>query len=252
MLKNYTNNNEKQLTNSTYSSIAFANPDSGIMPTRLSISYFNKLMKIGIALRNNVGGNAKFATYDTENQVVVYVSNTKAYILYMLINKFRNDDSVKNVCIELKNGLLKISDGSEYGVKNTCISISYADDSGSVNEIVYECKTDFYTGAYNYFDGKFSTQSFPNAELETFQMTLYEYYKASSYAIAATVMEASMYKRNSTYELLKSIADKVGANSKQQYNSKTFLSNSDSSNASDSVNQNAEYTLTSFENIITG
>ena len=130
-LRNY-NNNERNITNSTFSSIVFSNAESSIMQSKFSIGYFNKLMKISIALRNNAGSKDAYATYDNDNQINVYVSYTKAYMLARMIEKFQQDPNIHNVCIELKNGLLKVSDGSEYnGAGVPCISISYADESGN-------------------------------------------------------------------------------------------------------------------------
>lgn len=252
-LKNYTNNNQqKDITNSTYSSISFSNPGSKIMQSKFSISYFNRLMKISIALRNNAGSNDEYATYDTDNQISVYVSHMKAEMLRRMIEKFKADKSIHNVCIELKNGLLKVSDGAEFGTKNICISISYADATGKVDEVVYECKSDFHTAAYNYKDNSFSTEVFNDIELDTFTMTLEQYYLASSYAIAATVMEASMYKRNSIYELIKSIGDKVGASTSQksQFNNKTFLASNNNSSTGGGMNGiPTGYESSTFEDI---
>lgn len=253
-LKNY-NNNERQITNTTYSSISFSNPESKIMQSKISISYFNKLMKISIALRNNAGSNDAYATYDTDNQVSVYVSFVKAEMLKRMIDKFINDESIHNVCIELKNGLLKICDGSEYGINNTCISISYADESGNVNEVIYECKSNYHTAAFNYSDGQFSTEVFKDIELESFSMALEQYFYASSYAVAATVMEASMYKRQAIYDIIKSIADKTGASSdNKQFNNKTFLSSSNNQSRNNNKNGGMngippEYESTSFDSI---
>lgn len=255
-LKTY-NNNDKNITNSTYSSITFSNGDSRIMQSRFSISYFNKLMKVSIALRNNAGSKDTYATFDTDNQVSVYVSNTKAAMLSAMVKKMLSDSSIHNVCVELKNGLLKVSDGSEYGSQNYCISISYADESGNVNEVIYETKSDAYSAAYNYRDGQYSSECFKDMELNSIIMTLDEYYKASSYALAATVMEASMYKRNSQYEQIRAIAEKVGAqsSSKQQFNNKTFLSGSSDNSGytgSSSGGMNGipkEYEASSFDSI---
>ena len=47
-------------------------------------------MKISIALRNNAGSNDAYATYDTDNQVSVYVSFVKAEMLKRMIDKFIN------------------------------------------------------------------------------------------------------------------------------------------------------------------
>ena len=251
-LKNYTNNNDRNITNSTYSSIAFSNPGSKIMQTRFSISYFNKLMKISIALRNNAGTNDEYATYDIDNQVSVYVSFTKAEMLRRMIKKFKSDPSIHNVCIELKNGLLKVSDGAEFGSNNICISISYADETGNVNEVIYECKSDFHTAAYNYSDNLFSTETFNDIEIDSVCMALEQYYYASSYAIAATVMEASMYKRSSIYDLIRSIGEKVGVSSgsKSSFNTKTFLSGNNANKSNGGLNGiPAGYESTTFESI---
>jgi len=254
------NNNDRGPVNTTYSNITFSNPESSINQSRLSISYFNKVMKVSIALRNNAGSNDGFATYDTENAISVYVSNTKAYILYKMIETLKNDPDVHNVGIDLKNGLLKISDGSEYGTKNYCIAIMYSDDVGNVSEIVYETKMDVHKGIYNYDQGQFSSQTFPELELETFGMVMYEYYKASSYAIAATVMEANMYKREYHMDLVKQIAEKVGVTVRKggnngYSNNSSFLDRNAnkggySNNGSKGVmSDNAGYEMTTFDSI---
>jgi hypothetical protein len=258
------NNNDRQPTNTTYSGISFSNPGSEISQTKFSISYFNKVMKITIANRNNNGSNDNYATYDNDNAVVVYISNIKARILSDLITLMNARSDIHNVCVELKNGLMEVSDGSDYGSKSPCISISYAQEDGSVNKIVYQTKAGFHTGAYNYYDGKYESKTFDNIELDTFQMCLEEYYKASSYAIAASVMEAGMYKRNYEVELIKSIAEKVGAsnggsNNANKFNNKTFLSgNSESQPASNSNVTTPssmiprEYETSTFDDIVSG
>lgn len=227
------NNNDKTPTCTTYSSISFSNPESKLGQTKISVSYFNKVMKVSIAARNNSGSNNDYATYDNDNAVSVYVSNIKARILYLLIQKLINEPDTHNVCIELKNGLIKVSDGSEYGSSNYCISISYASEDGSVHEIVYETKAGFHEGAINYSDGSYTNISFDDMELSTFAMTLDEYYKASSYAIAASVWEANMYRHEYEINLIKSIAEKCGVQSNNnsnpaKFNNRTFLSNNTS------------------------
>jgi hypothetical protein len=136
-----------------------------------------------------------------------------------------------------------------------CISISSADANGNVTETIYQCKDNFYTGAYNYNNGKYSSESFDLFELDTFEMVLEEYYRASSYAIAATVMEANMYKREGQYNLIRAIADKVGASTQGGgnsggYNSKTFLAgNGNSGNGGGMNGVAAEYEASSFDDI---
>lgn len=253
-LKNY-NNNDKGPMVSTYSNITFSNPESKIMASKFSISYLNKVMKITIALRNNTGSNDDYATYDSDNPAIIYLSNVKAELLRQMIIKMRSDPSIHNVCAESKYGLLKISDGIEYGVQNPCISISFADEAGNVTEVVYETKS--HISAYNYSNGEFSTETFNNIELDTIIMAFEEYYKASSYAIAASIAESSMYRREAQNNLIKAIAEKVGAHTSpsKQYNNKTFLStnnNKTSSTSSGLTGVPAGYEVASFDSIANG
>ena len=228
------NNNDRTPVNTTYSGVSFSNPESNIGQTKISISYFNKVMKISIALKNNGGSNNDFATYDNDNAVTVFISNIKAKILSDMIAFMKKNDDVHNVCVEIKNGLIKVSDGTEFGSPTPCISILYASEDGSTHEVVYQTKADFHIGAYNYNNDSFESKTFNDIELDTFQMALDEYYKASSYAVAASVMEAGMYKRDAEYNIIKSIAEKVGVqisngSNPAKFNNKTFLSNSGNS-----------------------
>lgn len=251
------NNNDKTPVCTTYTGISFSNPESSVGQTKISISYFNKVMKISIAARNNAGSNNDFATYDNDNAVSVYVSNIKARILYLLIQKLKNEPDTHNVCMELKNGLIKVSDGSEYGVNSYCISISYASEDGSVHEIIYQTKNGFHTGAVNYTNGTYQEVPFDDIELETFEMVLDEYYKASSYAIAASVWEANMYRHEYEISLIKSIAEKCGVqigsgnSNPAKFNNKTFLSNSGNSQQNNNSGSMIpkEYESSTFDDI---
>ena len=254
------NNNEKTPTCTTYSGISFSNPESNLGQTKISISYFNRVMKIAIAARNNGGSNNDYATYDNDNAVSVYISNIKARILYLLIQKLINDPDTHNVCVELKNGLIKVSDGSEYGVSDYCISICYASEDGSVHEIVYQTKAGFHNGAVNYTNGSYQTVSFDDIELNAFAMALDEYYKASSYAIAASVRESNMYRHEYENNLIKSIAEKCGVqissgnnSNPAKFNNKTFLANNSQQQPQPLVNQGSmipkEYETSTFDDI---
>ncbi len=259
----YNNNQDNRPSVNIYTPISFTNPSSKIMDTRLNISYFNRMMVISIAARSNPGSN-DYAQYDNDNAVKVYVSFSKAKLLHDAIMDMLTNGDKNNVCVELKNGLLKVSNGIEYGSQSPCISISYADKDGNVNEIVYETKTS-YEAAYNYSDGSFNAINFPKFEIEAFCMVLNEYYRASSYAIAATVRESSMYRDNYTRNALKAIAEKVGAQidngngapNKGSFNNKTFLSQSQNNNSAVTGNSfhgevPKEYEQSSFADIANG
>lgn len=251
--KTYNNNSQKQPTVNVYTPISFFNSESNVSQSRLSISYFNKVMRITIALKN--GENNGFATYDNDNAIEVYISSMKAKMVYDLVyNKLLKDDKVFNVCVELNQGLLKISNGVEFGSINKCISISTIDEANNVSEVVYEFKTN-NSCAYNYNNStkEFSTEIFENLEFETFMMTLDSYYQASTYAIAATVMEASMYRRQSQTDMIRKIAEKVGveiSNSNGKFKNTSSFLNNDSSNNNGMNNVPKEYESSSFEEIM--
>lgn len=260
----YNNNQDNRPTSNTYTPISFTNPNSKIMDTRFNISYFNRVMCISIATRSNQGSN-DYATYDNDNAIKVYVSFSQAKILHDAIVDMLTNGDKNNVCIELKNGLLMVSNGVEYGSPNVCISISYADKEGNVNTITYETKPT-YEAAYNYSDGSFNPLNFPKFEIETIVMVLEEYYRASSYAVAATVKESLMYQNHFFSNSFKAIAEKVGAQignggapNKNSFNSKTFLSqqnNTTPTNISSGTSFNGEvpkeYEQSSFADIANG
>lgn len=220
--KNYDNNKKQPITN-VYTPISFANPDGSVAQSRFSISYFNRLMRISIA--NKVSSDNQYPTYE-DKPTEVYVSADKAKILYNLIQMMKKSEDIHNVEIELKGGLLMISDGKEYKSGTPCFAIMFDNDNGKGVK-VYQTKINPYRGAYNYSNGNYSVYTCDDYELETLEMVLYQYWQASSYAIAASVAESNAYRREYTMSILNSIGYKTGAitsNSSSNSSNKTFLS----------------------------
>lgn len=260
----YNNNqNDKKPSVQTFTPITFSNSESSISQSRFSISYFNNLMKIEITPRVNSGSNDQFAKY--ENPITVYVSYAKAKILHDAIVDMLEDNSKHNVCVELKNGLFKVSDGVEFGSQTPCFTITYAmKDGAESHEIIYQTKSDQYYAAYNFRDNSYDTIQYPRFELNTLIMVLEQYYLASSYAVAATVKESNMYMNNGRKNLLHAMAEKVGVDMKQfgggnssgnQYSNRSFLSNNGSNGGSSSYNGQMsgtakEYQRSSFDDIV--
>lgn len=254
-MKSY-NNNERQVTNTTFSSMSFSNSESKISHSKFNISYFNRVLKVGIALESKDQANSSYVVYDNDNQTAVFISWGKAKILSDLIKKMKSDASIHNVCIELNGGLFMVSDGSDYGTTNPCFSITRGDDNG-VTTVIYETKNS-YSGAYNYKDTQnYETYNAQNLELEAFETVLEEFYRTATYAVAASVMEANMYKRDYTNNLLQSIGEKVGArtsnnnNGGGNYNSRSFLGggNNNSSQSNTTSNNDNGFSQSSFEDI---
>ena len=248
------NNNDKQPINVTYSGIGFSNPNGKVAQSKLNISYFNKLLKLGIANKKPSNNNG-YDTYDNDNQAAVFVSSTKAKILIEMINKLKEDKDIFNVSVELKNGLLMISDGTEFGINSYCIIIKAADESGNVSTAIYETKKDYHKGYINYTEDDYKEEILPTIEIDAFRSVLDEYVKASTYAVAATVMEASMYKREASTELLYSIGRTVGAlsngnnsSSGGSYFSRTSNNNSNRNSVPNGVDTK-EYEISTFDSI---
>ena len=244
------NNNDRQPVNITYSPVSFSNPEVE-NASRLNISYFNKLLQVSIQKRNGTKNN--YATYDTEHQSTIFLSITKAKMLYDLIEKMKTDDTINNVCVETNKGLITVT-------KNpTTISISSSDDAGNVTTTVYEIKKNYHKGAYNYNmeSGTYTDMYFNDIELDTFEHVLLQYYNAGTYAFAASVMEANMYKHNSIRNTIYAIAEKVGAttgsnngNGGGYSNKSQFLNNSPSNNNDGGMNGvPKEYESASFDDI---
>lgn len=250
--KTYDSNNKKEFNVNVYSPIAFSNPESTICPSKLNVSYFNKLLNISISQKLPKKDGDSYVKYDNDNRAKVYISPTKARILYELMQDLKNDEKIHNVCIELKNGLLTVSDGAEFGVNSPCITIRSADESGNIASVVYETKTQFHRGAYNYneADGTYEDVFMDKLEIDSLETVLEQYFLASTYAVASTVMNANSYFNNKLME----VAGKVGAtnaNGNKSYNSKTFLGNNNSAQQSINSNNNVpnEYTTSSFDDI---
>lgn len=219
------NNNKENITVTTSSPISFPNPNSKIMPSRMWIDYFNKLMRINIAPRNPNSDKNDYSTYDMDSKVCVYLTFYRAKELFDMIEKMKSDDSIFNVCINTTSAMFKVSNGKEYGSDNYVFAIC-TDKDGSVLEMQYETQSDRYKEPYNFADGKYEEFVSSTLELDTFQMCLMEYYKASSYAIAASIADSESYRRHRQTELIKSIAGKVGVKvgGSKQYGNSTFLS----------------------------
>ena len=265
MAFNTYNNNQDRPNSNVYTPIIFSNPDSNLQQTRFSITYFNKVMQISIAPKDATPSAANgYPTFNNTAAIKVYISYYQAKMLSEELKLMFHSDKtdMNNVCLETKNGLLKISNGKEYNSPSPVIAILYMATGGTViSEALYQCKQT-YEIPYNYKDGSYSTHKYPSLEIDTFIMTLEEYYKAASYAIASSVSESSMYHNKAVYDIIRSIAGKVGANTSTSYskapnqgsyNNHSFL-NSNNTNGINEFDSNVpkEYQQSSFDDIVNG
>ena len=268
MALNTYNNNDRRPSINIYTPISWSNPGSQIQATKFSISYFNQVMQLSIAQRVGNGRTDEISSYDNDNAVKIYISYRVAKMIHDGILKMMEPDSnIDNICVETKNGLLKVSNGVEYGSDSPCIAIIYADKDGNTHEAIYQTKNSD-TLAYNYSDGQYSSMPMPGFEINAFIMVLEQYYLASSYAVAASVQNANLYRSDSLYQLINSIAVKTGAREAKSgspnsgsYRNQTFLNNNSNSTYNGGSNNSSannaalsgipkEYQQSSFDDIV--
>lgn len=261
---NNTSKDQRPVSN-VFSSINLANADSSLQATKLTIGYFNRLMQISIAPRNPASPGEEYPTFNNQSAVKVYISYSQAKMLHdAMVDMFQNPKTdKKNICVETKHGLFKISNGEEFGSNSPCVSIMYVDGAlGKTVEAIYQMKNN-YEVAYNYENGKFSTQKFPNLEVDILMVAFREYFNSANYAVASSIHEASMYRENYAQNILKSIANKVGAvqentrtnSAPNSFSNHTFLSTP--VEQPDDYKQNSpstenQYQMSTFDDIVAG
>ena len=218
-MNNYNNNKDNRPTCTTFTPIAFSNVDSGLAQTRISISYFNYVMKIDISVKTS-GSGVSFPKFDNDNAVVIYLSYYRAKAFHDGILEVLNNPDKHSVGVECRQGIIKFYDGTELGVNTPCFSILPFDDKHNITgEIFYQTKQDTAQVVYNMENGDTNSgviESFPTFEVDTILMALEQYYINSSYAVAASVKESNMYMNSGRKTTLKLICDAL--NIKQSNN----------------------------------
>ena len=113
----YNNNEKKNYSPSLTSGYRFSNPDSTVDKTSLTVSFWNKLLKVSIAPKKETE-NGEIA-FDHENAGSVYLSNTKAKVFHDEICKFleeyKQGKAPDNIGVATgKDGLIYLYNGKEF------------------------------------------------------------------------------------------------------------------------------------------
>ncbi len=216
-LGNYNNydNNKKEKNDfqpTVYSPYKMSNIE-GIDPSALSFSFWAQILKLSIAPANK--SNNDTPTFDYKNAGVAYITHTKARILAEEITKFmENPELYNNVGIDIKGGLVSISNGKEFGTKNPCLVIRKIDaTTGNVEATYnYEFKTKFHYSIRNFEEkkSKYETVYYENLELEQLKTLLEQYYISMTYATAYSVIDSSKFDNSRINTKIGSIMDKLG------------------------------------------
>lgn len=244
----YNNNNEKKnYSPSVTSGYRFSNAESTIDKTALSFAFWNKLLKISIAPKKEAEGDV--VSFDYDNAGAVYLSHTKAIMLYKEVVKFLEDYKAgrapKNVGVPSGNeGLIYICNGEEFNAEGPCLVIRKIDEKGHcTSTYVYEFRRNTHYSIVNYTEktAAFESRFYDELEIEQFANLLKSYYESMTMAIAYSIQEVEKYDNSRMNTKLKIIGEKLGVDFTKQNNSEksrftntSYFSNAKPANESNS------------------
>lgn len=248
------NNNQNNYSIQTYSRYKFSNTQSSLEDTCLHHTYWNHTLKIGISPK--LQSNDDTISWDHKNAVYIYLNHTKAHILALEIAKFlQNPEGYKSMGVNSGNGIIYISNGSEFGKTNPFLVIAKVDDQGSlVSQIAYEFKVDYHYAVRNFNAEKFDFEKsyYNNIEIEEIGILLEEYYKSMTMAGAYAVREELQYDINTLKGAQRKIAEKLGVDlgtgRSNNYNKSSNSAFNNKSNGGNSTSQSS-YSSTDIDEI---
>lgn len=209
---------DKRRSPTVYSKYGFGNKESKLDPTKLSITYWNGLLKLSIA--PSIPNTQNF---DYEKEGAIYLTHIKAKMFIDEIDIFLNDpNTYNNVGVSTNTGLVYISNGKEFGGSVVpCLLIRLMDEDGKITgSFLYEFKEDYHYTIRNFNEEDITFDKIYNnlLEIELLRSLLYDYYTAMSGAVAYSVQEYGKYDNSRTHTKLDSIAEKLGISYKKIYN----------------------------------
>ena len=243
---NNNNNSKNDMSLSMYSNYRMNHAESLIDSTCISFRFWKSNLCIGIYPRKNTGNDE--ITFDMDNGIVIYLSHTKARILKNEIEKFLQDPITYNgVGVPSGQAIISISNGVEYGKDAPCVTIRKVNDNGEVvASFAYEFRRNYHYSVRNYTGGSDFTKEFEeynNIEIEQFITVLDEYVKASTNAIAFSVMHQRQFSFNRMDSKIEAIASSLGVELPKGGQQRRGYSNSSYFNSSNgsSGNSNSNY-----------
>lgn len=248
------NNNQGNKSNipelTVYSNYRLNNAESKIDATCLTFRFWKTNLCIGIFPRKNTGNDE--IQFDMDNGITIYLSHTKARILKNEIELFLSDPVKYNSAgVPSGQAAITISNGSEYGKNTPTITIRKVAENGEVvASFAYEFKTNYHYSIRNYDGKNFDSiyEDYNNLEILQFVTVLDEYIKASTNAVAFTVMDQRKFSFARVENKIEAIANSLGVDiskssgSQRKYNGSTYFNNN-SNNSSDynSSSNNVSY-----------
>lgn len=245
----YNNNERKNYSPSIISGYRFSNPESTIDKTSLSFTLWNRMLKISIAPKKETEGDT--IAFDHDNAGAVYLSHTKALILYKEIMNFldlyqKGSPTPTNCGVSSgSNGLIYICNGNEFSADGPCLVIRKIDEDGNcISTFVYEFRRNTHSSVINYEEKtkKFDTNKYELIEIEQVANMLMSYVDAMTLSIAYSVQEVNKYDNSRINTKLKVIGEKLGVDFNKQSNSDNRRSSNNSYfNNAKPANESSQY-----------
>ena len=221
---NNTDNNKKKYSVNVYSAYTLSNSDSQIDSTRLSATFFNKMLKLTLDPKKE-GSSVESPEWDTKAGISVYLTHTKARMLYDEICMFQKRKECNNAGVTSGSGLISISNGRELGIDATCLIIRKLNgDSGEIeSSYAYEFKKNYHYAIENFNQEnlEFDKVYHEDIEIEQFKTLLKTYYEAMSSALAYSMMDSLQYDNSRINTKLDSICEKLGIEYKGKQSNKS-------------------------------
>ena len=216
------NNNQTTKSNDlgvTVYSYRMNNAESEVDATCLNFRFWKNSLCIGIYPRKQTGNDD--VSFDMDNGITIYLSHTKARMLKNEIELFMKDPVAYNsVGVPSGTAAITISNGAEYGKNTPFVTIRKLSENGEiVGSFAYEFKTHYHFSLRN-FDGKnFDREydAYDNIELLEMLTVLDEYVKASTKAVAFTVMDERKYSFDRVDKKIDAIAQALGVETARSY-----------------------------------
>lgn len=234
----YNNNKDMNKNTTTTYSISFANPDSKVDPTRLALSFFESNIKISI-FPKIPNATPEQGMFDKDNGISVYLNANKAKILASELSKFLNDPIKYNGSgVVVNTGVITISNGAEYGVKNPVITIRRLNSDGAVeSSFAYEFSENEANSSIRGYLGdsyRISTEEYAHNDIVAIIDALEDFYHASNNAIAHSVSKQMSYGMSRMSTNISSIMNALGVSSsasgQKKYNNTSYFKQNGTNN----------------------
>lgn len=237
---NNQNNNQRPENNvQVFSPYRMNHGESEIDATCITFRFWKTNLIIGIFPRKNTGNDEM--TFDMDNGISIYLSHTKARILKHELELFLKDPvTYSSVGVPSGQSIIYISNGTEYGKETPVLTITKVDESGKpVSSFAYEFHRNFHFSIRNYSVDSFDRvyDEYNTLEIEQLITLLDEYVKASTNAIAFTVMDQRKYSVARTDAKIDAIAASLGVElpkaggRRGSFNNSSFFNNGGASSS---------------------